>query len=122
MPGIRFRRSFPYPLPPDSRESLDKSIATNLSLLFTYRVAVAPAAKLHEAALLVEREVPHVDLAVGLEDGRRVPDHAPPAVYHRLRQRGDDVLTVSTGTQMRGELNKLDCREGSTVGREKGPE
>ena len=59
---------------------------------------VGPAAKLHKALLLVKREVSHVDLAVGLEDGRWIPEDAAVAVYHRLRQRRDHVFTVRTAT------------------------
>ena len=55
---------------------------------------IGPAAKFHEAALLVEREPFDVHLAAGLVDGRRIPvDHA--RVMNRcLGQQGDLVVTI----------------------------
>ena len=57
---------------------------------------VGPGAKLHEAVLLIEGEVPHVDLARGLEDGRRGPRDPAVVVQYGLRHRRDDVLPVGT--------------------------
>ena len=64
-------------------------------LLHTYLESVErPAAKLEEARLLVKGEELHVNLAGGLEDGRRRPHHAPVVVEDCLGHRRHDVLAV----------------------------
>lgn len=55
---------------------------------------VRPRAELHEARLLVEWKVAHVDFARRFKDGRRRPDHFAGVVQHGLCQRCDDVLAV----------------------------
>lgn len=60
---------------------------------------IAPRAELHEAGLLVEGKVTHVDLARGLEDGGRSPEHFARVVQHRLRHRRHHVLSVRAATQ-----------------------
>ena len=53
---------------------------------------VGPAAELHDAGLLVEGEVLHVDLARGLVDGWRLPLHE--AVVPQRRLSGERHLEV----------------------------
>lgn len=60
---------------------------------------ITPGAELHEAGLLVEGEVSHVDLARGFEDGGRSPEHLARVVQHRLRHRRHHVLSVRAATQ-----------------------
>jgi hypothetical protein len=59
---------------------------------------VGPGTELHEACLLVEGEVPHIDLTGGLENGGRSPNHFARVVQHSLRHRSDNVLSVRTTT------------------------
>ena len=65
-----------------------------ISLNCTHLEAVVgPAAELHDAGLLVEGEVLHVDLARGLVDGGRLPLHE--AVVPQRRLGGERHLEVA---------------------------
>ena len=64
--------------------------------VFYLKPVEGPAAKLEEAGLLVEGEELDVDLARGLEDGRRVPDDLPVVVQDGFRHRRHDVVAVGT--------------------------
>jgi hypothetical protein len=66
--------------------------------LIAYLISIIrPRAEFHKAYLLVERKVPNVDLAGGLEDGRRGPDDFASVGQNGFGQSGDDVFTIGTG-------------------------
>lgn len=57
---------------------------------------ISPGAELHEASLLIEGKVPDINLAAGLEDGRRGPDHFASVVENGFGHRGNHILTIGT--------------------------
>lgn len=66
------------------------------ALISTYLEAVVrPGAELHEAGLLVEREVPYIDFARGFEDGRRCPHYFSVVVQDGFGHCRHHVLSVS---------------------------
>jgi hypothetical protein len=66
--------------------------------VFYLKAIVSPWTELHKARLLVEREVPYVDLAGWLEDCWRSPDYLACVVKHSLGHCGDDILSVRAAT------------------------
>ena len=60
---------------------------------------VCPAAKLHNAGLLVEGEVLHVHLTGAVVDGWGSPLHLPGAVQGRLRRQGDFEVSICAGVR-----------------------
>lgn len=58
---------------------------------------VAPRSELHEAGLLIKREVLHVDFAERLVDGRRLPDHFAVVMQDGFRHDGHFIVTVRAG-------------------------
>jgi len=62
--------------------------------------------------LLVEREVSHIDLARGFEDGGWRPDHLARVMKHRFCHRGDDVLSISAETE-RQHVSAINAGRGS---------
>ena len=77
---------------------------------------VGPGAELHEAGLLVEGEVAHVDLAGGLEDGRRRPEHLARVVEDRLGHGRHPVLAVRAAHRQQTvmcstQIGRASCRE-----------
>lgn len=64
-----------------------------------YHVAiVTPRAELHEASLLIKREVFHVDLAEGLVNGRWLPYNLAVVMENGFRHDRHFVVTVSAVT------------------------
>jgi hypothetical protein len=60
------------------------------------KAIVRPRPELHDARLLVKREILDVYLARGLIDGRWLPFHATSVVERRLRCQSDFKITIST--------------------------
>jgi hypothetical protein len=56
---------------------------------------VSPRAELHEAGLLVEGEVPDVNLAGRFKNGRRGPQDLPRVPQHSFGHRRNDIFPVS---------------------------
>lgn len=68
-------------------------------LIYSYLIAVVtPRSELHEARLLVERKVSHVDFTRRLKNCGRRPHHFACVVQNSLGHCGDHVLTISAET------------------------
>lgn len=76
-------------------EPLNASGSFNVSILYLITI-VAPRSKFEEASLLVERKVPNVNFAWGLEDGRRSPEHFAGVVENCFSHCRHHVFSVST--------------------------
>lgn len=69
---------------------------------------VGPAAKLHDARLLVEREVLHVHLAGRVVDGGRPPLHQARVEQRRLRRQRHLEVAVGAGRKEEKRVRAID--------------